>query len=140
MTIHGVTEVYGSISEMVAIGVEPNQLLVLITHQKEDDKEQFILRVEDEVCYVIIILYAHVHTCIAREFGSSVGYRHAGKLNPMPCCMVLVQRGEPGSRLYTLYNGELVLFVGVTHTVIQTHSHADRYSLLIFRCGNYLYT
>ena len=55
----GHTEVYGSFSELEAMGVDPNQLLGLITHQKEEeeeDKEQFYIKddqePEDEGMYI----------------------------------------------------------------------------------------
>ena len=55
----GHTEVYGSFSELEAMRVYPNQLLGLITHQKEEeeeDKEQFNIKDDQEpedegICY-----------------------------------------------------------------------------------------
>ena len=48
--MQGGTEVYGSLPELVAMGVDPNQLLGLITHQKEEeDKEQFSIREDQEL-------------------------------------------------------------------------------------------
>ena len=43
---------YGSLSELEAMGVDPNQLLGLVTHQKEEeeekDKEQFLIKDDQE--------------------------------------------------------------------------------------------
>ena len=57
--MQGHTEVYGSLAELEAMGVDPNRLLGLITHQKkeeeEEDKEQFYIKddqgPEDESMY-----------------------------------------------------------------------------------------
>ena len=46
----GRTEVYGSHSELVAMGVDPSQLLGLITHQKEEeDQDQFCIKDDREL-------------------------------------------------------------------------------------------
>ena len=41
---------YGSLAELEAMGVDPNQLLGLITHQKEEeeDEEQFCIKDNQE--------------------------------------------------------------------------------------------
>ena len=41
---------YGNLSELEAMGVDPNQLLGLVTHQKEEekDKEQFLIKDDQE--------------------------------------------------------------------------------------------
>ena len=49
-TLKGHTEVYGSQSELVAMGVDPNKLLGLITHQKEEeDQDQFCIKEDQEL-------------------------------------------------------------------------------------------
>ena len=44
----GRTEVYGSCSELVAMGIDPTELLGLITHkEEEEEKDQFLIKEDD---------------------------------------------------------------------------------------------
>ena len=61
---------YGSLSELEAMGVDPNQLLGLVTHQKEEekDKEQFLIKddqePEDESMYPLSPSSSMKHYCL----------------------------------------------------------------------------
>ena len=66
---------YGSLSELEAMGVDPNQLLGLITHQNEEeekeDEEQFYIKddpePEDESTYRLI----HTPYCYTYRISST---------------------------------------------------------------------